>query len=256
MAETASVSGDFTEDALLDGAVKLRQPRTGFRAAIDSVLLAAAVPATAGERVFEPGAGTGAAALCLAHRVEGATVTGIELQPGLVRLAGENVRLNGFDRRVEIMVGDLTRPLPLRISGPFDHVMLNPPYTEDGHGRRPPDAGKAWAHVETGAGLDAWIGCALGQLRSKGTLTLIQRADRLDQVLSTLKGRVGEVVVFPLWPGNGKAAKRIIVQARRDVATPMRVVPGLILHGAGGHFTVAADAVLRGTALAVTASGE
>ena len=49
-----------TQDALLDGAVLLRQPEDGYRAAIDSVFLAAAVPAESGARVFEPGAGDGA----------------------------------------------------------------------------------------------------------------------------------------------------------------------------------------------------
>ncbi len=256
MADAAEENGDFTEDALLDGAVKLRQPRTGFRAAIDSVLLAAAVPAAPGERVFEPGAGSGAAALCLAPRVQGTAVTGIELQPELVRLAGDNVRLNGLAGSVEITVGDLARPLPPRLAGPFEHVMLNPPFNQLGSGRVPPDAAKARAHVESSADLGAWIGCALGQLRAKGTLTMIHRADRLDQVLGALAGRAGEIVVFPLWPGDGKAAKRVIVRARRDVATPMRLVPGLILHGPGGHFTVAADAVLRGAALAFPSPGE
>ena len=37
-----------TEDALLGGRVVLRQPAAGYRAAIDPVLLAAAVPARGG----------------------------------------------------------------------------------------------------------------------------------------------------------------------------------------------------------------
>jgi tRNA1(Val) A37 N6-methylase TrmN6 len=57
--------------------------------------------------------------------------------------------------------------------------------------------------------------------------------------------------VYPLWPGCDRPAKRVIVQARRGVATPLRLAPGLVLHEADGRYTPAADAVLRGAALAV-----
>ena len=246
------MSDAVTDDALLDGTVLLRQPEDGYRAAIDSVLLAAAVPAEPGARVFEPGAGVGAAALCLARRAAGCSVTGIELQPALVRLAGENVRANGLVGRVDIMIGDLMGPLPPRISGPFDHVMANPPHLEESRSRRPPNAAKAVAQVETGAGIADWIDCCLTRTRSKGSLTLIHRADRLDEILGLLHGRCGEIVVFPLWPGRGTApAKRVIIRARRDVATPMRLSPGLVLHEADGRFTAEAEAVLRGGPLVV-----
>ncbi|MCC7428595.1 MAG: methyltransferase, partial [Alphaproteobacteria bacterium] len=55
--------GPLSEDRLLGGRVVLRQPVRGYRAAIDPVLLAAFVPARAGEHVLEGGIGAGAAAL-------------------------------------------------------------------------------------------------------------------------------------------------------------------------------------------------
>ena len=240
-----------TQDAVLDGKVILHQPAEGYRVAVDSVLLAAAVPATTGQRVFEPGVGTGAAALCLARRVDGCHVTGIELQADLVRLAGENVRLNGMGGRVDIMQGDISRPLPPRIGGGFDHVMINPPYGREENGNPPPDPGKAAAHVEAGADLSDWLAYGLDQLRRKGSLTVIHRADRLDALLGALTGRAGEIVVFPLWPGEGKPAKRVIVRARKGVATPLCLLPGLALHGADGRYTPAADAILRGGPLEI-----
>ena len=58
-----------SEDTLLGGRVKLRQPRHGYRAAIDPVLLAAAVPAGHGDTVLDIGCGAGAAGLCILSRV-------------------------------------------------------------------------------------------------------------------------------------------------------------------------------------------
>jgi tRNA1(Val) A37 N6-methylase TrmN6 len=46
---------ETTQDLLLGGRVRLEQPAEGLRAAIDAVLLAAAIPARAPEAVLELG---------------------------------------------------------------------------------------------------------------------------------------------------------------------------------------------------------
>ena len=242
---------DFTDDSLLNGAVSLRQPKDGFRVAIDTVFLAAAVAARSGQRVFEPGAGVGGASLCLARRVAGLRIAGIEKNPALLTLAGDNIRANGMTGIVEIMGGDITAPLPPRIAPPFDHVMINPPFLDAGHGNAPPHPGKAAANVEDDAGLSPWIDCAHRLLGQKATLTLIHRTDRLDDVLATLGTRFGDIGIFPLWQKSGVAARRLIIRARKGVASPLQVLPGLVLHEADGSYTDAATAVLGGGALEV-----
>jgi tRNA1(Val) A37 N6-methylase TrmN6 len=241
---------ETTEDRLLGGRLVLRQPKDGFRVAIDTVVLAAAVPAKPGERVFEPGAGVGGAALCLAARVDGVRVAGIEPQPALVRLAGENVRLNGMQGAVDIMAGAIGRPLPPRVAGPFDHIMANPPFLEPSRTQAPQDESRAAAHVEGDAALDAWCRCAHDVLKRGGTLTLIHRADRLDAVLAALGHGFGGVTVFPLWPRAGQPARRILVRAAKGSNAPLILAAGLVLHGEGNGYTAEADAALRGGALA------
>lgn len=250
---SAEDSGEISvsEDTLLDGAIRLRQPRSGYRAAIDPVFLAAAVPAQAGETVLDAGCGAGAATLCLAKRVPDCRITGIEAQRDLVRLANESATLNGFADRIVIMTGDILRPPPRLEPGSFSHVMANPPYLPDDAGTPSPDAAKAPATLEGTADLAAWLRFALSAVRPKGSVTFIHRADRMEQLLAQLSQRAGEIVVFPLWPGQNKPAKRIIVRARKGVATPTRLTPGLVLHEADGRYTAAADAILRqGAALA------
>ena len=237
--------GPLTEDTLMGGRVRLRQPKDGFRAAIDPVLLAASVPATPRDSVLEIGTGTGAAALCLARRVKGVRVTGLELQRDLVRIAGENAALNGLEAEVAIVFGNLLNPPPRLAPSGFDHVMANPPYLEAGTATLPEEAPRRAAVGEGAADLKAWVRFALSMVRPKGTITFIHRADRIDGLLTELHGKAGEIVVFPLWPGIGKPAKRVLVRARRDIATPTRLAPGLILHAADGKYTAEADAVLR-----------
>jgi tRNA1(Val) A37 N6-methylase TrmN6 len=240
--------GALTEDALLGGRVRLRQPASGARVAIDPVLLAAAVPAAANQLVLDIGCGSGAASLCLAARVPQCRVIGLELQRDLARLAADNAALNGMAARVSAIAGDLLQPPPRLSPGMFDHVMANPPFIARGRGSAPADPAKLSATVEGEAGLADWVRFAIAMVRGKGTVTFVHRADRLDALLGHLAGRVGEVVVFPLWPGEGQPASRILVRARKHVAAPARLLPGLVLHEADGRFSAAAEAVLRGGA--------
>src|SRR5690242_10913614 len=60
---------ELTDDEFLGGRVKLWQPKDGFRAGLDSVMLAAAVQVKPGARVCDLGVGVGTASVCLAARV-------------------------------------------------------------------------------------------------------------------------------------------------------------------------------------------
>ena len=106
----AAADPAFSEDRLLGGRVRLRQPAEGYRVAIDPVFLAAAVPAEPHQLVLDVGCGAGAAMLCLAARVPHSRVVGLEMQRDLVRLAGDNAILNAMEARVSVMIGDLLAP--------------------------------------------------------------------------------------------------------------------------------------------------
>jgi tRNA1(Val) A37 N6-methylase TrmN6 len=236
----------LSEDSLLGGRIRLRQPIDGARVSIDAVFLAAAVPVAAGELVLDIGCGTGAAMLCVAAREPHCRVTGLERQRELVRVAGDNVILNGMEQRASVMVGDLLQPPPRISAGAFDHVIANPPYLERARANEALNPARAEATIEGDAQLGDWIRFALSMVKPKGTVTLIHRADRIDAVLGQISGRAGEVVIYPLWPGQGRPATRILVRARKQVASPARLAVGMVLHEADGRFSDAAEAVLRG----------
>jgi tRNA1(Val) A37 N6-methylase TrmN6 len=225
-------------DMLLGGRVRLEQG--GLRAGLDAVMLAAAVPAGPGMRVLELGLGTGAASLCLAARVPGLSLTGVEIDPGLAALARANAARNSA--ALAVATADLFHmPAGLKIG--FDQVFCNPPF--HGPGQVSPDTVRAVA-TQDGGRLTDWLKTGLQRTVSGGTFTAILRADRLAEALAALPSR--GLSVFPLWPHAGEPARRVIVQVRRGSRAPLALLAGLVLHTRDGGWTEEADAVLRGGA--------
>ena len=233
-----------TLDGFLGGRLSIAQPKRGFRAGHDTVLLAASVPAPAGSHVLELGSGAGVASLCLAWRVPEARVTGMEIDPELVALANGNAERNGMAGRVCFACADAAN-LGARES--FDHVFFNPPF-HPASGEESPSAGRDLAMRDAANAIGDWTRSALALARPTGTVTAILRADRADEMLAAGDGR--GVVLFPLFPRAGEAPKRMIVQFQKGSPAPLRLTAGLVLHEADGRNTDAAEAVLRhGSAL-------
>ena len=241
------------EDSLLGGKVRLLQKKDGYRTAIDPIFLAAAIPAKAGELVLDLGCGVGAVSLCLHARISGLTIIGLDVQKPLVDLARRNSALNNCGDYLHFLDGDLLTPLENIPVARFDHVMANPPYFAANSGNPSPDVAKALANVEGKAVLVDWVRAAHRALKPRGSVTFIHRADRVEDLLAALYGSFGELVIFPLWPARGKDAKRVIIAARKGIASPARISPGLILHKDDGNFSDQAQSILK-KAFAITMS--
>jgi tRNA1(Val) A37 N6-methylase TrmN6 len=222
---------DLTQDGFLGGALKVWQPRRGYRAAMDPVLLAATVPAMSGQSVLELGCGVGVASLCLGHRVPGLRQSGVELQPAYADLARRNAAENGI--ALEVILADLARlPAGLRARS-FDHVIANPPYFSAADGTAAIDSGREAAQREA-TPLALWIDTGLRRLGPTGMLTVIQSADRLGEILTAI-GTRGAITILPVAARTGRDAGRVIVQARKGSRARLRLMAPLVLHEGMEH---------------------
>jgi len=247
-----SLAEDTTDDPVLGGRLRLKQPRRGHRVGHDAILLAAAAAAEPGAHAVELGAGVGAAGLALARRIPGVRVTLAEIDPALVALANDNAARNGLADRVTAVVADAAGSARALAAaglppGCAQHVLMNPPFNDPASAQPSPDPARARAHAATRETLVSWLKTAARLLADHGTVTLIWRGDGFADVLAALEG-FGGIAVMPVHPRADAPAVRILVRATKGSRAPLRLLPGLVLNDASGRPSAAAEAVLRDAA--------
>jgi len=258
MAERASalegpaVADELTEDRWLGGRLTLLQPRRGHRVGTDAALLVAATAGAGQGRIVDVGAGVGAVGLALARRSESASADLVEIDPGLAALAERNAALNGLEARARVLRLDALVAKERREVGlgqAADCVVTNPPFFDAAKVRGSSDEGKARAHILSEAGLADWIEASLAMLAPRGRFVMIHRPEALGVILAAIGNRLGAVALMPVHPALGANAHRLLVSGVKGSKAPLRIAPGLILHGPDGRLTAEADALHRGERL-------
>lgn len=222
-------SEDLSRDAFLGGKLHLWQPRHGYRAGVDPVLLAASVPAVTGQRVLELGCGVGAAILCLGTRVPGLSLTGVEREAAYADLA----RRNGGAALTVVTADIAIMPLDLR-QQQFDHVLANPPYFDRSASVAAEDRARESALGEV-TPLAEWVGIAARRLAPKGYAHFIHRAARLPDLIRALPHDMGSIEVLPLSARQGRDADRVILRARKSGRAEFRLYAPCVLHEGAHH---------------------
>jgi tRNA1(Val) A37 N6-methylase TrmN6 len=246
------LENELTEDAFLDGKLRLRQPKSGHRAGHDAMLLAAATAARPGDRVVDLGAGVGAAGLAVAKRVTGINLALVEIDERLADLARGNAVFNAI--AAETIVLDVTSSADAFASAGLspdtvDVVLMNPPFNDQARHRASPDRAREVAHVATAATLDGWIHAARRILKSGGALTMIWRADAIAQLLAALDRGFGGLVVLPVHADAASPAIRVLLRAVKGAKAPTRIQPALILNDQSGRPVQKVQDILEGKGL-------
>ncbi len=251
------------QSSYLGGKIQLWQPAKGYRAAIDPALLAASLCLKPGARAVEFGCGPGAALFSAAHLHPDAVFLGIEQDQSAAQLAELNLKSGDFFGRVAVVFGDIhlwngdARGALGADSGAasqIDAIFFNPPFFDDASTLRAPADAKAAAWINTSSLAD-WIALALKRVKEGGSVTVIQRADRLGDILAAFAPKAGGIRILPVHPHEDAPAKRVIVSAIKTSKAPTQILPGLVLHERGGGYTPQVDAILRGEGRTALASG-
>jgi tRNA1(Val) A37 N6-methylase TrmN6 len=244
-----TTDSETSEDAILGGRLRVRQPLRGHRVGHDAILLAAATCARATERAIELGAGVGAAAFAIAARTPEIKVTLVEIDAALCALARHNARLNRLEDRVTVLEADAESVESLKLAGlppeSFDRVLMNPPFHDARRHNVSPDPGRRLAHSGEAGLLKRWVASAAWLLKTNGVLVLIWRADALDEVIEVLRPVFGAIAVLPVHPREDAAPIRVLVRAAKGGDITRRSYPPLVLNDEEGRATPVAEAIMR-----------
>ena len=237
-----------TDDMFLGETLSILQPRKGYRAGIDAVLLAATVPASSQHevRILDLGSGVGVVGLSVAARLSNASVTLIEHQASLVDLARKNIERNDLCDRATVHLQDIVRHGSQGIAAAsYDYAMANPPFYEPSSVRLPPNQIKSMAHAMSAGDLDAWFRLMAHALKPGGFATLIHRVEALPELLQLASGRFGALEIQPIQPFADQPANRIIFKGQKGSRKPLKLLPGIVIHRPDRSYQTEIEQVLR-----------
>lgn len=196
------------------------------------MLLAATIPARAGETVLELGCGAAPALCCLGVRVPGLRLLGLEIQPAYAALAQRNLEHNGLTGT--IISGDIARPPALLKAHAADHVIANPPYFDPSERNSADDAGRELG-LAGPVPLAAWVALGAKRLKPRGTLTVVLRVERMPELIEALSKFLGSLEIWPLAPRATRAPRLFFARARKGGRAAFRLHAPLVVHDGASH---------------------
>jgi tRNA1Val (adenine37-N6)-methyltransferase len=245
--EVFSTRRGETLDTLFDGKLRIFQSRTGYRFSLDTLLLAHFVTIKAREKIVDLGTGNGVIPLVLATIHRSAILTGVELQPTMIERARRNVQLNGLEKRIEILSGDVRAGERIAAGASFDVAVCNPPYRKPSSGRISPNDEKQIARHETRGDLGDFLRTGAFLLRAKGRMAMIYSAGRCIDLLSAMReARIEPKRMRIVHSFAGVEASLVLVEGVKGGRSGVEVLPPLTIYRHGKEYTEEVAAMISG----------
>lgn len=235
----------FTEGTLFEGALRFAQPATGYRAAIDGLLLAYFAPA-ARRLAVDLGAGAGMVSLALLAHGRAPKLLAIERDVSTAALLAKNLADNAFDTRASVAIGAVDLVAKSH-RGSADLVVANPPYFREG-------ASTKGAHPHTEMSVRAedplgpFVRAARLLLGKQGRLCVVFPTRDLETLVAALasKDLHPRRMVF-VHPRADEPSHRVLVECSVGRPGGLVVEPSWTLHSTAldGAGQIAESALLR-----------
>ena len=225
-------------DTLRKHDVSLRQPAQGYRFSLDALLLAEFIRIPAQAAVADLGTGCAVIPLVLARRSPDARFVAFENNSDMAALANENVRTNGLDGRIEIVVDDILNLRPRFPVSSFNVVISNPPFRSPHSGKTSPHAGRDTARHETTAGLADFLAAAKYLIKPTGRIFFIYPPSRLAEFIRCAGELKLAVLRLRMIHGTGQAvAKMFLAELAKGRLGDVTIEPPLIVYDQQGEYT-------------------
>ncbi|MDQ7032762.1 MAG: methyltransferase [Desulfonauticus sp.] len=214
----------------------LSQPTsdTGFRFAIDSLLLSCFARPKKKWSILDLGCGCGVVGLgmLLKNPKLNLQIIGLEKQIVMAQLARQNALKLNLNDSYKVIVGDVARIKKLFQKGEIFHqIVLNPPYRRPKTGKISPILLKTRAKFEQETSLDLFIQGAKFGLKNKGELIISYLSENLTYLLTILKKHNFEPkeILF-IHPRYNQKSKIFLVKSLKNGNPGLTILPPLIIY--------------------------
>lgn len=218
--------------------LRLLQKKEGFCFGVDAVLLAHFAQASKSSTIIDLGTGTGIIAVLLAAKKGPKKLIGLEIQPEMAEMAERSIRLNGLEKSVQIVQGDIREAVKLFGAAAFDVVVSNPPYMEKGGGLLNPADTKAIARHEVLCTLEDVVSTAAKLLRPGGKFFMVHRPQRLvDIIWNMRKADLEPKKLRLVYPSPGKKPNLLLISGTKNGNPELKIQEPLYVYDSTGNYS-------------------
>ena len=233
---------DLMENERLDdlqrNGLKIIQKTDGFCFGMDAVLLSGFASVKPGERALDLGTGTGIIPLLLSAKTKGEHFTGLEIQTEIMKMAQRSVALNGLEKKIDIIQGDIKEASRIFGAASFDVVTSNPPYMNDAHGLKNPGDVKAISRHEVFCTLEDVVREGTKALKPGGRFYMVHRPYRLAEIITVMRQYKLEPKRMKfVHPFADKDANMVLIEAVRGGGAWLKLEPPVIVYKEPGVYT-------------------
>lgn len=219
--------------------LKIIQKNDGFCFGIDSVLLSDfARKIKNNSKVLDLGTGTGILGILLCAKTNLKQITGIEIQKDIADMATRSIQLNNLQGKFDILncnIKDIDKLLKI---DSYDAIVTNPPYKKPNSGKINENKTKLISRHEIEANLDDFIRISFKMLKDKGTLYMVHRAERIVDILSTMrKYKMEPKRIRFVYSNKNSESKLVLLEATKNAKPFVKIERPLYVYNENGDYT-------------------
>lgn len=223
---------EVIHDLLGYDGLKIIQRPDMFNFSLDSTLLADFVqPLSKTKKILDMGCGNAPIPLFLSLKTD-ATIIGVDIQEEVIDLARRSVALNNLQDRITIKHQDIKGLHKHYENGEFDLITCNPPffkYNDTSHINK--SDYKTIARHEVLVTLDDIVMESKRLLKTKGSLYMVHRTERLIDIIDTLKKHAFSIKRMRfVYPKRGSNSNMVLLEASNNGQTSLTLHEPLYVH--------------------------
>ena len=219
--------------------LKIIQNEKGFCFGIDSVLLSDfAKKIKINSKVLDLGTGTGILPILLSAKTKLKKAVGIEKQKEVFEMAKKNIKLNNLENKIEIINEDILNLEKIYEKNTFDVIITNPPYKKKNTGIKNEDKKKIISRHETTATLEDFIKISKDFLKDKGEFYMVNRSERLVDILSLMrKYKIEPKILRFVFSNKYKEPKLILIKGIKNAKPFLKIEKNLYIYDENGKYS-------------------